>query len=218
MKLQIALDIDKKKAVNLIKDVHDDVDIIEIGTPLVKQEGLGVVNEFKKYNKPIVADLKTMDTGFLEAEMAFKAGANISTVCGCADNNTIKGAIKAGKKYNQKVLVDLISVPNKEVSKRTKEILKMKPGPDYLCVHTGIDVQEKGGSPFSDLKKVCRIVKGMKRNTKKPKIAVAGGLNLKNINKIKDFEDEVDIVIIGSAITKAKNPSRIIKLLRANLQ
>ena len=72
MKLQVALDLtSKRKALEICRKVARYVDIIELGTPLIKQEGLKIVKDFKQFKKPIVVDLKTMDTGFLEAELAF---------------------------------------------------------------------------------------------------------------------------------------------------
>ena len=107
MKLQIALDvIDDKKALAITKKINKYIDIIEIGTPLIKEEELDLIKKFKKFRKPIVADLKTMDTGSFEAGMAFKAGATITTVCASADDSTIKGAVKTARKYKKKVLVD----------------------------------------------------------------------------------------------------------------
>lgn len=206
MRLQIALDvIDEKKALTIARKVSKYIDIIEIGTPLVKKEDLGLVKKLKRFRKPIVADLKTIDTGFLEASMAFKAGATITTVCASADDSTIKEAIKAARKYKKEILVDLIAIKSKNLNKRVKEILKMKS--DYICVHTGIDMQMRGKNPLADLKKISKLVKG--KNTK---IAVAGGINLKTINKIKKYKP--DIIIIGSAITKAKNPAQVAKELK----
>jgi len=206
MKLQIALDvIDEKKALGIAKKVSKYVDIIEIGTPLIKEEELNLIKKFKKFRKPIVADLKTMDTGSFEAGMAFKAGASITTVCASADDSTIKGAIKASRKYKKKVLVDLIAIKSKNINKRVKEILKLKP--DYICVHTGIDMQNEGKNPLINLKKVSKLVNG-----KKTKIAVAGGINLKTIDEIKKYNPE--IIIVGGAITKAKNPDKIAKELK----
>jgi len=199
--LQIALDVDRGKALSLCKKINKYIDIIEIGTPLVKGEGLGIIKEFKKFRKPIVADLKTMDTGFLEAEMAFKAGADISSVCGTADDSTIKGAIKVARKYGKEILVDLIAVKN--VIKRTKEIMKLKP--DYIGVHTGIDMQKRE-SPLVNLRKVSKIVKG------KVKVVVAGGIGVENIGKIIEYNP--DVVVVGGAITKAKNPERVAKELK----
>jgi 3-hexulose-6-phosphate synthase len=202
MKLQLALDFDNKKdALKICKKVKKYVDIIELGTPLIKQEGLRVLRKFKKFKKLIVADLKTMDTGFFEAEMAFKSGADIATVCGCADESTIKGAIKAARKYKKKICVDLISVKNNK--KRAKQVAKWKG--NYVIVHTGIDVQLKGGSPLKNLKEVSGVID-------KKKIAVAGGINLKSIKQVKKYNPE--IVIVGGAITKAKDPAKIAKKLK----
>jgi len=204
MKLQIALDLtNKKDALTICKKINKNIDIIELGTPLIKQQGLKIIKSFKKFKKPLVADLKTMDVGFLEAELAFKAGADITTVCGCSDNETIKGAIKAAKKHKKKIYVDLISV--KDTKKRAKEVLKL--GANYVCIHTAIDAQKKGKSPLNDLKKISKITK---------KIAIAGGINKKNINKITKYKPE--IIIVGSAITKSKNPQKITKTIKEKLR
>lgn len=209
MKLQIALDTDKKKAITLCKKTKDFIDMIELGTPLIKKHGLGIVKEFKKFRKIIFADLKTMDTGFFEAELAFKAGADISSVCGCASDATIKGAIQAAKKYKKEILVDLISIPPKNFKKRAKEILKFKPS--YICVHTGIDEQNQGKKPFDNLKKISKLSKKFKT-----KIAVAGGLNSSSIEKAIKFSP--DIIIVGSAITASKSPEKTAEKLNKLIQ
>ena len=53
------------------------VDCLEAGTPLILAEGLHGVRKLRESfpDTPIVADLKTMDGGYLEAEMMAKAGA-----------------------------------------------------------------------------------------------------------------------------------------------
>jgi len=202
MKIQVALDFtNKRDALKVCKKVFKDIDIIELGTPLIKAEGIKLIKAFKKFKKPILADLKTMDTGFLEAEMAYKAGADIATICGASDDGTIKGAVKAKKKYKKKICVDLISV--KDVRKRAKEAVKM--GADYVIVHTGIDMQDKGMSPFKDLRKVSKVIPNKK-------ICVAGGINEKSIRQLKNFNPE--IIIVGGAITKSKNPDNVAKKLK----
>lgn len=205
MKLQLALDVEKKKAFDLVKKTRKYIDIIELGTPLIKTNGLVSVKEFRKFRKPIMADLKTMDTGFYEAELAFKTGADISTVCACSDIDTIKGAIKAAKKYKKKILVDTINFKN---FRKMKKIISLSP--DYVCVHTGIDMQNKGKTPFKDLKKVSSLIKNSKN--KKTKICVAGGLNENNISKLKDYS--IEIVIVGGAITKSSNPEKTAKKIK----
>lgn len=206
MKLQLALDLlDIKKALNICKKTSKYIDIIELGTPLIKQHGLPIIKKFKKFKKPIVADLKTMDTGFFEAQIAYKQGANISTVLAASDIPTIKGAIQASKKYKKKILVDLINIKN--ITKKAKEIKKLNP--NYFCIHTGIDSQNQGKTPFKDLKLLSKIIN-------KNKIAIAGGINLENIDKIIKFNPE--IIIVGGAITKAKKPKIIAKKLKEKIK
>ena len=208
MKLQLALDTDLKKGLKIAKKVHEYVDIIEMGTPLVKMEGADVVKKFKKFKKPIMADLKTMDTGFLEAEIAFKAGADITSVLGASDIDTIKGAIKAARKYKKETLVDLINVQDKN---KIKEIIDSKP--DYICVHKGIDMQEKGQDPFEDFKKVKKILE--KSSNKKTKICIAGGICLDNLDRV--VKEKPDVIMVGGAITKADNPKEVAKKLNEKI-
>lgn len=203
MLLQLALDVtDKKKALRICEKVKDYIDIIELGTPFIKQHGLvNLVKDFKKFKKPIVADLKTMDTGYFEAELAFKAGADFSTVCASAYKDTVKGTIKAAKDYKRKSVVDLIG--SKDAVKTTKEIIKYKP--DYIAIHSGIDMQHAGLTPLKTLKELTKILKSSK-------IAIAGGINLNTIEDITKYKP--GIIIVGGAITSAKNPLIVSKCIK----
>ena len=81
MKLQVAIDLlTTEAALELAGQVAEYVDIIELGTPLIKAEGLSVITAVKDAHpdKIVFADLKTMDAGELEADIAFKAGADLS--------------------------------------------------------------------------------------------------------------------------------------------
>src|ERR687889_1462958 len=73
------------------------VDWLEAGTPLLLAEGLRGVEQLRKRfpAHPIVADLKTMDGGYLEAEVMAKAGANLVVVLGRAPIATIRPAVDA---------------------------------------------------------------------------------------------------------------------------
>ena len=109
MKLQVAIDLlTTEAALELAGKVAEHVDIIELGTPLIKAEGLSVITAVKNAHpeKIVFADLKTMDAGELEADIAFKAGADLVTVLGSADDSTIAGAVKAAKAHNKGVVVD----------------------------------------------------------------------------------------------------------------
>ncbi|EPC53178.1 3-hexulose-6-phosphate synthase 2, partial [Lacticaseibacillus paracasei subsp. paracasei Lpp123] len=123
MKLQLALDdISLVDALVLAEKVRDYVDIFEIGSPFIIQEGMRAVREFRRYfpKKKILADTKIMDAGEYEAELTFKAGADYCTVLGVTDILTIKACLAAAKKYGKQVFVDTICVP--DLNTRIKEL------------------------------------------------------------------------------------------------
>jgi 3-hexulose-6-phosphate synthase/6-phospho-3-hexuloisomerase len=103
-----------------------------------------------------VADLKTMDAGYLEAEMMFKAGATHVVVMGVAHPATIANAVRAGRDYGGKVMGDIMIHPDKPACARMMQEL----GVDYIIVHTGLDERnaEKGKSPMDDLASVVAAV------------------------------------------------------------
>ncbi|HDH43823.1 MAG TPA: 3-hexulose-6-phosphate synthase [Thermococcus sp.] len=199
MILQVALDVtDVEHAISIAEKVaHGGAHWLEVGTPLIKKEGIRAVELMKRRfpDRKIVADLKTMDTGALEVEMAARHGADVVSILGVADDKTIKDAVTVAKRYGIRVMVDLIGVKDKV--KRAKELEKM--GVHYILVHTGIDEQAQGKNPLEDLEKVVKAVK--------IPVAVAGGLNLETIPKV--IEAGATIIIVGGAITKAKDPENI---------
>ncbi|MCD6558302.1 bifunctional 3-hexulose-6-phosphate synthase/6-phospho-3-hexuloisomerase [Palaeococcus sp. (in: euryarchaeotes)] len=199
MILQVALDLtDIEQAMSIAeKAARGGAHWLEVGTPLVKTEGIRAVELMKRRfpDRKIVADLKTMDTGALEVEIAARHGADVVSILAVADDRTIKDAVKVARRYGVKVMVDLIGVKDKV--KRAKELEKM--GVDYILVHTGIDEQVQGKSPLADLEKVIKSVK--------VPVAVAGGLNLETIPKVVELG--ATIIIVGGAITKAENPEGV---------
>lgn len=209
--LQVALDfVDLARAIKVAREaIKGGVDWIEAGTPLIKAEGMNAIRElrktFPKYK--IVADMKTMDAGRAEVEMAAKAGANIVEVLGSASDVTIKECIEAGKNYGAQILVDLLEVS--EPAKRAREIEKL--GANYIGVHTPIDMQMLGESPFEIIRKIRKV-------TNLP-IAVAGGVNSENV--VDAIKSGANIVIAGGAIIKSKNATeatRIIKKAMKNMK
>jgi 3-hexulose-6-phosphate synthase/6-phospho-3-hexuloisomerase len=193
--LQVALDlVTLPRAINIGKQaVSGGVNWIEAGTPLIKSEGMKVLRSFRKQfpDHTIVADLKTMDTGALETEMAAKAGADIVCVLGSADDSTIEDAMKSALKYGVKIMVDLIGISNVET--RAKELEKL--GVHYLCIHIGIDQQMYGKKPDQYIKKLTSKIS--------IPLAVAGGINSETVVDV--INAGASIVIVGGAITKAEN-------------
>ena len=104
---------------------------------------------------PIVADLKTMDGGYLEAEMMAKAGASMVVVMGQAHPATIKMVVKAGRDFNLKVMGDNLAAPDKAACAKMMEDL----GVDFIVHHTGYD--ERREIPASPLDELDRVVKAV---------------------------------------------------------
>ncbi len=205
--LQVALDVvDLHRAIQIAKEaVNGGVDWLEIGTPLIKSEGMNAIREIKKKfpEHPIVADMKTLDVGGFEVEMASKAGANVICVMGMADDQTITEAILAGKKYGSKIMVDLLNVLDKP--KRAKEVQEF--GVEYVCTHISIDAQMVGKNPIADIKNISKAVD--------IPLAVAGGLNSETV--IEAYKAGADIIIVGGAINKAPDVAGATKLIKEAL-
>lgn len=203
--LQLAIDItEEDAALKIAREAGEFVDVIEAGTPLIKAQGIKIVSELKKLfpDKKIVADLKTADIGAVEAGTAFRAGADLITVLGCASISTIEAAILQAGIREKGVIIDLVCPVNKLVLAR--RILPLNPA--YICVHTGIDEQLKGKTPFKEVKEFSKL---------KVPIAVAGGINLHNIEQLNSFRPA--IIIIGGAITKSSDPAKTAKEIREKI-
>jgi len=202
--LQVALDLlNENRALAIATDsVKGGADWLEAGTPLIKSEGMKIVRKLKELfpNKTIVADMKTMDTGAFETEMAAKAGADVVSILAASDNSTIKDAVKSARKYGTKIMVDLIGVKDK--IKRAAELEKL--GIDYLCIHVGIDEQMIGKKPLELLSSIVK-----KTNTP---IAVAGGINSETVVDV--VKAGASIIIVGGAITKAKDVTNATKQIK----
>lgn len=158
--IQISIDVTTlDEAMDLAYSaVRVGVDWLEVGTPLILAEGLHAVKAFRTEfpETPIVADLKTMDGAGLEAEMMFKAGANMVVVMGVAHDASIIEQVKMAKHYNGKVMCDVMLCLDK--AKRAREAQGM--GVDYIIVHTGFDERNMipGLSPLDDLPDVLAAV------------------------------------------------------------
>lgn len=208
MKLQAALDtLTLDECLELLEETKGSIDIAEVGTPFVIEEGMVPVKEFKKHfpNIEVLADVKIMDAGEYEADKCFEAGADICTVLGVSHDETIEGVVRSAKKYGKKVMVDMIAVP--DLKKRTQEIDQM--GVDYICVHTAFDVQKLGQDPLDDLKSVNSVIQNAKS-------AVAGGVKLETVDAI--VEEGAEIIVVGGAICNAKDRDAYAKEIKSHLK
>jgi 3-hexulose-6-phosphate synthase len=208
MELQLAIDlVDIPEAIEIVKEVEEYIDIVEIGTPVVKIWGLQAVKQMKEAfpHLKVLADLKTMDAAAYEVMKASEAGADIVTILGVAEDLSIKGAVEEAKKQGKKVLVDMIAVKNLE--ERAKEVDAM--GVDYICVHTGYDLQAVGKNSFEDLKKIKAVVKNAKT-------AIAGGIKLETLPEV--IKEKPDLVIVGGGIANQEDKKAVARKMKELMQ
>jgi 3-hexulose-6-phosphate synthase len=207
MKLQVAIDLlSTADALALLNKVAEHVDVIELGTPLIKQQGLSVVTNVKAAypNKLVFADMKTMDAGELEADIAFKAGADIMTVLASAADSTIAGAVKAGKAHGKAVVADMIGVEDKAA--RLQELKAL--GVSWVELHAGLDEQAQAGYSIEKLLEV-----GRKADIP---FSVAGGINVERIAGVESAG--ATIAVAGAAIYGAKDPAAAAEGLRKKIK
>ena len=171
------------------------VDWLEAGTPLILAEGLhGVRNLRDSFpNVPIVADLKTMDGGYLEAEMMAKAGATHVVVMARAHPETIKCVVQAGKDFGIKVMGDNMISDNMIDGAKLLEDL----GCDYIIHHIGYDerrgISAQGGKMPSPLDQLLEVVKAVD-----VPVQAVGGLTLEQAIKCPQYGSP--LVVLGAPL------------------
>jgi 3-hexulose-6-phosphate synthase/6-phospho-3-hexuloisomerase len=172
------------------------VDWIEAGTPLILAEGLHGVRALRQEfpGVPIVADLKTMDGGYLEAEMMAKAGATHVVVMARAHEETIRCVVKAGKDFGVEVMGDNMICPNMVDGAKWLEDL----GCDYVIHHIGYDERrgiaargERMPSPLDQLREVVQAVK--------IPVQAVGGLSLEQAIQCPVYG--APLVVLGAPLT-----------------
>ncbi len=172
------------------------VDWLEAGTPLILAEGLHGVRALKSNfpGIPIVADLKTMDGGYLEAEMMAKAGATHVVVMARAHEETIKCVVRAGKDYDVKVMGDNLGCPDMVQGAKLLEDL----GCDYIIHHIGYDerrgIAASGNRMPSPLDKLKEVVEAVRIP-----VQAVGGLSLEQAIECPAYG--APLVVLGAPLT-----------------
>jgi 3-hexulose-6-phosphate synthase/6-phospho-3-hexuloisomerase len=172
------------------------VDWLEAGTPLILAEGLHGVRRLRERfpGVPIVADLKTMDGGYLEAEMMAKAGATHVVVMARAHEETIKCVVQAGRDYGVKVMGDNLGCPDMVAAACDLEAL----GCDFIVHHIGYDERrgiaargERMPSPLDELREVVAAVS--------IPVQAVGGLTLEQAIACPGYG--APLVVLGAPLT-----------------
>ena len=208
-RLQVAFDLENlESALNMAQKVAPFVDILEAGTPLIKSEGIQAVRALKESHpdKYICADLKTADAGYLEVKMAALAKADIVSILADAYDNTIEEALRAAHEYGVEIMADLIV--SRSPINRLVEIINLNykgTKVHYALAHSGLDRQASRRTPLSEIEALAKI-------KNHPSLAIAGGIQIPDIKKIITYP--IEIVIVGGAITRAKNPRLVAEQFR----
>ena len=172
------------------------VDWLEAGTPLIIAEGMNGVRELRSRfpDTPIVADLKTMDGGWLEAELMAKAGATQVVVMSQAHEETIRCVVQAGKDMGIEVMGDNLAAENMiDGAKRLADL-----GCDYVIHHIGYDERrgiaargERMPNPLDELREIVDAVH--------VPVQAVGGLTIEQA--IKTPEYGAPLVVLGAPLT-----------------
>lgn len=194
MKLQVAIDrVSFEKAKNLTEIFDGLADVIEIGTSLIKDYGLLKLKELtsKKKISKLLGDIKTSDEGAYEFKQGFKQGFDILTVMGSSALETIDKCYEVSEQNNGTMMIDLLECSDEKI----KEISHFENA--IYCIHASID-REKLLNPAETVKEFKERFPQVNR------IAVAGGITLECIPELS--KHNIELVIVGSAITNAENP------------
>jgi 3-hexulose-6-phosphate synthase len=205
MQLQLALD--SPTALAIVPDVIEFVDIVEVGTPLLKRFGLGAILTVRELaaGRQVLADTKTVDGGAREAEMVFGAGASLMTVLYCASPATHEAIDRVAEAHDGRVVVDTICSPR--LPDRSGAL------PDrsaYLSLHRPTDDRLAGVHSTAHVDAVASMRRLGYR------VSLAGGIDSSNLAAV--VAAGPDIVVVGSAITKAEDAGGVAKWMSAQLR
>ena len=192
--LEVALDIpDWRRVEGIIGALpRSDAVVLEAGTPLIKRYGVEVVQKIHQLRPEsvVVADLKTLDTGNLEARMAGDATADVAGFSALAPLSTMEKFIEECRKIGILSLMDTLNVAD------PRTVLgKLKVKPDIVELHRAIDVERTERARWD--------IKGVKEICGKVLVAVAGGIRVGTVDEA--LGAGADIIVVGRAITGAKD-------------
>ncbi|MFT3876645.1 MAG: orotidine 5'-phosphate decarboxylase [Propioniciclava sp.] len=206
--LQLALDdLSREQIFALLDQVAAQVDIIEVGTPLLMRYGVEIITDIKRrYPGPkVLSDTKIMDAAHYEAVLSFDAGADYVTILALTDDGSVTEAVRAAAEYEgRQIVADMICVP--DLPARAHQLAAL--GVDVIAVHTGVDQQAQGRTPLDDLRELTDAQAGVP-------LAVAGGIARETLADYLALGPH--IVIVGGGITGRPDPAAEVAHLHARL-
>lgn len=198
--VQLALDlVHTRDALRIARlAVSQGIGWLEAGTPLIKSEGMNAVRLLVRRfpGRVVVADMKTLDAGAIETEMALQAGAGVVSVSGLAHDRTIRDSVRIATRYDRVLMADLLMAINPQ--RRAMQLQSL--GADIVCVHTGIDAQKALRSRL----KTNRTILDLTRSLRIP-VATAGGIDPGLSASL--VEAGVKLIVVGGWITGSRDPA-----------
>jgi bifunctional enzyme Fae/Hps len=201
--LQISLDIpDLERSKRIIEQLPgSDRIILEVGTPLLKRYGTRIINDLRQVAKDvfIVADLKTLDVGKVEVDLAYDETADAVVAAGLAPAETLDSFIHEAKRLGTYAVVDMLNVENPIAKLKT-----LKEFPDVIVIHRGIDQETQKTIGLDLIQELRQTFKD-----KKFLIAVAGGIVPETAKEA--LQKGADIIIVGRYVTQSKDVERSVR-------
>ena len=201
--LQIALDAPElERSKKVIEQLPgSDRIIIEVGTPLIKRYGTRIINDLRQVAKDlfVIADLKTLDVGKVEVDLAYDETADAVVAAGLAPAETLDSFIHEAKRLGIYAVVDMLNVEDP-----MKKLKSLKEFPDVIILHRGID-QETGRTLGLDLIQEMRQV----FKDKKFLVAVAGGIIPETAKEA--LQKGANIIIVGRYVTQSRDIERAVR-------
>lgn len=219
MQLQVTLDTPRlEECKELVEQIHEYVDIVEVGNPLIIESGLKLVGDLRDEFPQIAicADAKIVNSGHYIASRCFAYGATIVTIMGVAEDQTVEGAVAAAELVGGSIMADLTGIA--DIAARARELEEL--GVRYLCGHTGYEDRQLASNPLADagmgITRALRSVLGydnplrelnlIRSNTVGRALpAIVGRINEYNIDEVVAAEPE--IILVGRAIVNSIAPA-----------
>jgi bifunctional enzyme Fae/Hps len=175
--------------------------IIEVGTPLIKRYGTRIISDLRQVAKDsfMVADLKTLDVGKVEADIAYEDTADAVVAAGLAPPETLDAFVHEAKRLGIYAVIDMLNVDDV-----LEKLQSLKEFPDIVILHRGID-QESGRT--SGLERIQMMRKAFPN--KKFLIAVAGGIVPETAKEA--LAQGADILVVGRYVTQSKDIERAVR-------
>ena len=195
MKLQVAIDrVPLDRAIEIARSLDGKVDIIELGTSIVKDYGLEALKQadFHLDNSDLLIDLKTIDEGKYEFNKGFETSADILTVMGSSSNGTLKQTYQIAQDVKKDIFIDLMEISDDKLN-------QMPALPDAIFgLHHSKDSVESFDA-------VDTIKQFHNEHSQISRLAVAGGIDIEQAKKIAE-QGIADIIIVGGKITGTSDP------------